>query len=169
MDKREKNKLKFAEILGTFEKFLEKVDRRLEAAAPKVAGDIIHMEGGDCILKDFLLATETKVAGEVAKEVGCSAAVAKNRWRVMTLPSPIYDLLEAGEIAFSKAQLASVICFNPETEGHILAAQEIADFMMTEAKNSEIKDFVNEIRQKIWAPSYATLQFIMDQHRFRPD
>ena len=83
----------------------------------------------------------------------------------MTLPIPLYDALESGDITFSKAKLATVLSFSPEDDDSIEVAENIVEAMKSNRLVADVKAAIQEEGKKIWNPSTAVLESYLHQHQ----
>ena len=161
---REKNKEKFKELMLTFHTVMSEIDKIFETRKKEVLeGKIKTMDHGFKCRKEFLTKVEADAIASAAKSLNSSLGLVRDRWRVITLPMPIFVAMEEGEIAFPKAKLATTLNFSPDDTTSIEAATRIAQKMIGTDDVEEIKKAVAEEARVIWNPSTAVMDLLFNQ------
>lgn len=159
-----KNKEKFKELTVAFETVIAEVDKIFDGRKKEmIDGKIKTMEQGFKSRKEFLMKVEADAIATASKMLGSTLAITRDRWRVMTLPMPIFIALEEGEITFPKAKLATALSFDPENTASIDAAARIVQKMIDTDDIEEIKKAVAEEARTIWNPSTAVMDLLFNQ------
>jgi len=118
---------------------------------------------------DFLKTIEKGALKETTKEMGLGATTVRDRWRILTLPSPVYCAIEDNEITFSKSKYLTSINFDFENDGDIKVASEIVEEIKTGLTNPKIKDLVASRSAEIWNQSTIIMSRIAEQHGITAD
>ena len=119
---------------------------------------------GQANIKIFLKSVERTAIKDAAEKLDMSESSVRDRWHILTLPSPAYFALESGEITMSKAKLLTAINwdFNNTKEA------EIAEGIVKEIKRGgtveSIKAMVTKAGTQIWNSSDVTVHNMAKQH-----
>jgi len=126
-------------------------------------GKIKTLDEGFRSRKEFLMKCEADAIEAVATDLAMVPHLVKDRWKVMTLPMPIYGAMEDGDIPFSKAKLAVPLNLDPEDTKSIESAERIAKKMLETDDAEEIKAVVSDETKAVWNSSTAVMGMLMAQ------
>lgn len=119
--------------------------------------------------KDFLKDLEKTALKNAAKELEIGSTTVRDRWRVLTLPFPVYAAIEDGDITFSKAKLLTAINFDFDNDNDAEVAYSIVKEVKGGMKVPDIKKLVEEKSPEVWNPSDIVMQRIAEQHGITAD
>ena len=119
------HKTTFDELYNTMNTVCKKVDIQFAITRLKNKGNKIY-DGFDNY-KEFLHHVETTAIREAAKELNLGETTVRDRWKIMSLPLPVYDAIETDTISFSKLKPLTTINFDMENEKDVELAQKIVD------------------------------------------
>jgi len=120
--------------------------------------------------KDFLKDVEKKALRQTVKDLELATSTVRDRWKVLTLPTPVYSAIEDGRISFSKAKPLTAIDFDFENDNDIAVAEEIVkEIEEKKIAIKDIKDLVAEYSPKVWNPSDIIIQRIAEQYGITED
>jgi hypothetical protein len=119
--------------------------------------------------KDFLKDVEKAALKKSAQDLEIGTTTVRDRWRVLTLPFPVYAAIEDGDITFSKAKLLTAINFDFDNDSDAQVASDIVQEIKGGLKVPEIKKLVEEKSPEVWNPSDIIMQRIAGQHGITAD
>ena len=114
--------------------------------------------------KTFLYDIENKAIEQTSKEMKLSDTAIRDRYKVLTMPLPVYTAIEAGEITFTQARFMTAINFCFDNVNDVSVAQEIVDEIKKDIPSDKIKDLVKSKSSKVWNATDIVMQRIMAQH-----
>ena len=118
---------------------------------------------------DFLKNIEKNALKMASDDLQMALVTIKNRWRVLTLPAPVYCAIEAGEISFSKVKPLTAINFDFENDNDIKVAAEIVEEIKKGLTIGEIKKVVEEKQSKVWNKSTIVMERLLEQNGITAD
>jgi hypothetical protein len=101
---------------------------------------------------------------DIAELQGLGSTTVRDRWKILTLPSPVFCAIELGEISFSKAKPLTSIAFDFESDKDCEICSEIVDKIKDGGKVADIKEAVSEASSKVWNEATIIMQRIAEQH-----
>ena len=119
---------------------------------------------GQANLKSFLKSVERTAIKNAAEELDMSESAVRDRWHILTLPSPVYYALESGEITMSKAKLLTAINWDFESEKESAIAEEIVKEIKRGGSVDSIKAMVTKAGTQVWNSSDITVHNMAKQH-----
>ena len=140
----------------------KKVDIQFAITRLKNKGNKIY-EGFDNY-KEFLHHVETTAIREAAKELNLGETTVRDRWKIMSLPLPVYDAIETDTISFSKLKPLTTINFDMENEKDVELAQKIVDEIQKDITLDEIKALVKKESVNIWNSSTVLMEMFAKQN-----
>ena len=114
--------------------------------------------------QDFIREVERTALKRAAKELGIGDTTIRDRWHVLTLPTPVYNALESGDISFSKAKFMTAIHFDFENDNDVAVAEEIVVEIKGGLNNPQIKDLVEKKSAQVWNKKDIVVQRLVEQH-----
>jgi len=155
-------KITFDEYYKTFSVILNKVDQEFKLIKDRQK-NLLVWKGFDNY-KEFLKSIEKRVLKEASVQLDITFATTRDRWRVFTLPTPVYSAMEAGDITFSKAKLLTQINFDFENDDNIQIAEEIVQMIKSGMTNGLIKELVETKSAAAWNISEIVMSNLAKQH-----
>jgi hypothetical protein len=163
-EQKAKNREKFKALLDVLGAMTKKIDAIFDERKKMVRDlKIKTLEEGFKSRKEFLSKCEADAIVAVSKELGMAPSLVRDRWKVMTLPMPIYGAMEDGDIPFAKAKLATPLSLDPDDAKSIESAERIAKKMIETDDVEEIKKTVADEAKAVWNPSTAVMGMLMEQ------
>jgi len=114
--------------------------------------------------KSFLDAIESDAIKAVSKDLGLSESTIKERWRILTLPSPVYDALEEGSITMSKAKPITATAWDFEDEKDIEIIGKIVDSIKEGFTVEQIKEMVKKESVNVWHSKDIVMERLAKQN-----
>lgn len=155
-------KISFEEIADTMVTMENKIDSFLTEAKKENKGKKVWY--GFPNFKTFLKNIERRAVKETAKKYNLGETTIRERWKILTLPTPVFTALEAGIISLSKARLMTAINFDFENDNDIKIAEKIVEEIKKGISVDEIKTLVTKESSKIWNESDITMFNIAKQN-----
>lgn len=154
-------KTTFDDLYNTFHSVCQKIDEAF-AKAKENKGKKIY-EGHDNY-KDFLRHVELQAIKDTAKEQKLTPDAVRERWKVLTLPFPVYDALERDLISFSKAKLFMHLTLDPDSEKDQATAQNLINAVEKNISVDTIKEMVKKESETIWNETTVVMNMYAGQH-----
>jgi len=156
-------KAEFGELVDTLISVCHSIDELLLKAKEQNKGKSIW--NGHKSFKLFLKHIEAEAVKKSAKELGLGETTVRDRFRVLTLPTPVFLAMEAGEITFSKAKHLTAINFDFEDDNDIKIAQEIVDEIKKGISEKEIKEIVKGRSKDVWHQGDIVVHRLAEQNK----
>ena len=160
-------KAPFEELYETFTTVLSSIDTKLDDTKKSKKGKSIW--SGHSNYNTFLKQIERQAIKDAAKTLNVSDGTVRERWKVLTLPIPVFSAIEEGEISYSKAKPLTSINFDTESDEDQIVVNELLDAIKEGISVKELKEKVKEESTKIWNHSSITMQNIASHHNLRHD
>ena len=119
---------------------------------------------GQANLKSFLKSVERTAIRSAAEKLDMSESAVRDRWHILTLPSPVYFALESGEITMSKAKLLTTINWDFDNPKEAEIAETIVSEIKRGGSVDSIKAMVTKAGTQIWNSSDITVHNMAKQH-----
>jgi len=119
--------------------------------------------------KDFIKTIERRALKSTAEELNLGSTTVRDRWRVLTLPTPVYSAIERGEVSFSKAKLMTPIRFDFNNSQDIDVAEEMIEEIKGGLNNNEIKELVKQNSSRVWNHTSVATERIIEQLGVKED
>lgn len=155
-------KISFEELSNTLISVTTKIDAQFAKAKNGEKGE--RVSKGYDNFKTFLEDIETKAIKETAEETGLTVSVVRERWRVMTLPDPIYSALEKGEIMFSKAKILASTNLDFNDPKDIEIAQKVVDAIKNNVSTDDLKELIKTETKAIWHAKTIVMERLAEQN-----
>ena len=155
-------KASFDELYNTMNTVCKKIDEQFTKFKIQNKGKKIY--DGFANYKEFLHHIETNAIKDTAKELGLGETTVRDRWRIMTLPLPVYNALEYDEVSYSKLKPLTTIVFDIENTKDIELAQKLVDEIKKDIKLDDIKAMVKKEAVNIWNSKDVLMEMFAKQH-----
>ena len=157
------NKAEFAELVDTLISVNNSIDTLLLKAKDDNKGKPIWT--GHKNFKMFLKHIESEAVKKSSKELELSETATRDRFRVLSLPYPVYSALEENELTFSKAKHLTAINFDFEDPNDVNIAQEIVDQIKTGISEKDIKELVKNRSKEVWHQGDVVVHRLAEQNK----
>ena len=154
-------------IKNDFEKLWETIEKILIYIDNKIISTKSQLNCLDKNLKTILLNLEKEAIKNVSIEQKLTENTIKERWKILTLPSPIVNKIENGEISYTKFKPLANYNFDFESDKDIEASKNIINFIENNNPNTkDLKSFIQlELNKNgIWNESDIIMRRIAKQH-----
>lgn len=156
-------KVEFSELYNTMTKVCAIIDGLfMQTKTGKKKGKKIY--DGFSSYKEFLHHIETEAIKVSAKELDLGETTVRDRWKIMTLPLPVLDALEANEVSFSKLKPLTTINFDIENPKDVDLAQRLIDEIKKDISMDEIKALVKKESVNIWNSQTVLMEMFAKQN-----
>ena len=156
-------KAEFSELVDTLISVCHSIDELLIKAREEKKGNMIWH--GHKNFKAFIKHIESEAIKKSAKELKLGETTVRDRFRVLTLPYPVYAAMECGDITFSKAKQLTAINFDFDDINDAKVAQEIVDGIKTGISEKEIKELVKSRSKEVWHQGDVVVHRIAEQNK----
>ena len=154
-------KATFDDLFTTLQAVANNIDRLLQEAK-ELNKD--KAWSGYPNFKSFLKDVEVKAIKGSAKELNLGDTTVRDRWKVLTLPTPVFDAIESGQFSFSKVKPLVAINFDFENDKDIEVAEEILNELRKGLTAKEIKEVVKEKATQIWNGNDIVVKRLAEQN-----
>ena len=160
-------KTTFEDLQDTLSIILSRIDELLKESKGHANGKPIwHKQKS---FKAYLKKIEKDALKDATELLGLGATTVRDRWKILTLPHPVYSAIESGEISFSKAKPLTSIVFDFESDSDSEVCFELVEYIKQGAKLAEIKEAVSDFSSKVWNESSIIMQRIAEQNGITED
>lgn len=155
-------KAEFSELVDTLISICHSIDELLFKAKEGKKGEKIWQ--GHKNYKLFLKHIESEAVKKSAKELGLGETTVRDRFRVLSLPYPVYLAMEQNEITFSKAKHLTNINFDFDDLDDVKIAQEIVEEIKKGTSEKEIKELVKNRSKEVWHQGDVVVHRLAEQN-----
>jgi len=156
-------KATFDELYETYDIMCKNIDALLLTAKRNLK-PCIKIWHGHPNFKDFLLHIETEAIKKTAVETNLSDTAVRDRWKIMSMPQPVYEALEAGEVTLSKLKPMSSINFDFNNEKDIESAKRLVDAIKQNMPPDELKELIKKEAISCWNPKDIVMIRLAEQN-----
>lgn len=156
-------KAEFGELVDTLISVCHSVDELLLKARQEQKGYMIW--NGHKSYKLFLKHIESEAIKKSALELGLGETTVRDRFRVLTLPTPVFLAMESGDITFSKAKNLTAINFDFDDINDVKVAQEIVDEIKKGIAEKDIKEIVKNRSKDVWHQGDIVVHRLAEQNK----
>lgn len=141
-------KTSFEDLYNAMSTVCKKIDEQFTEFKKNNKGKKIYY--GFLSYKEFLRNIELAAIKETAIELDLGETTVRDRWRIMSLPLPVYSALENNEAPFSRFKPLTNITFDIENDKDTELAQKMVDEIKKDISLDDIKALVKKEAVNIW-------------------
>jgi len=156
-------KAEFGELVDTLISVCHSIDDLIKKAREEKKGNRIWY--GHKNFKVFLKHIESEAIKKSAKELDMGETTVRDRFRVLTLPYPVFEAVEDDSISFSKAKYLTSINFDFDSDSDARIAQEIVDEIKKGISEKDIKEVVKKRSKEIWNSGDVVMHRLAEQNK----
>ena len=153
----------FEELYPVLDEMCKNIDERFEEAKRGKKGQKIHEGYGS--FKEFLIGIESDAIKSVASQLGITVATVKERWKTLTMPQPVYEALESGELTFSQLKPLALTSWDADDPQDIAIVQEIVDAIKKDTSPANLRSLIKDKCKDMWRSSTLVMEKIATQHK----
>lgn len=155
-------KLSFDELYPTLEEMCKYIDERFQNAKKGKKGQKIY-DGFDNY-KEFLIKIESDASKHVAELFGLTSSTIKERWKVLTMPFPVYNALENNELTLSKLKPLMLINWDFDDDKDVEITKKIVVALKKNISPAQLRDLIKEECKDLWHSSTAVMERLAAQN-----
>jgi len=150
------NKIDFSELYATFNDVLCAIDCLLDGHSDYIEKEI-------ACFNSFLDEVENTAIKMVAENKNLKESLVRLRWKILSLPVPIWDAIEKGSLSFTKAKAFISLNLDCMSEKDEQLTEEILN-KISDMSCSEIKNLIQTESYRVKNAYNATMARIASQH-----
>ena len=155
-------KLSFSEIYPVLDEMCKYIDHRLWKAKRGKKEHKVYEGYGS--FKEFLIDIESDAIKFVAEKLKLTSTTVKERWKILTMPMPVYSALESEELNISKLKSLALTNWDFEDPQDVAITQEIVDAIKKDISASELRTLIKEKCKDMWRSSTVVMEHLAQQN-----